>query len=65
MELRTLKDVLDKSEEKKIYTEDIIKMVELVLKNNYFEFNGQVKHQISSTLALKLHLLIHLSSWMR
>ena len=40
MELRTLKDVLDKSEEKKIYTEDIIKMAELVLKNNYFEFNG-------------------------
>ena len=56
---------MDKREEKKISTEDIIKMVELVLKNNYFEFNGQVKHQISSTLALKLHLLIHLSSWMR
>ena len=56
---------MDKREEKKISTEDIIKMVELVLKNNYFEFNGQVKHQISSTLALKLHVLIHLSSWMR
>ena len=65
MELRTLKEVLDKREEKKNSTEDIIKMAELVLKNNYFEFNGQVKHQISSTLALKLHLLIHLSSWMR
>ena len=24
-------------------------MAELVLKNNYFEFNGQVKHQISGT----------------
>ena len=53
MELKTLKEVLDKREEKKNSTEDIIKMAELVLKNNYFEFNGQVKHQISSTLALK------------
>ena len=24
-------------------------MAEFVLKNNYFEFNGQVKHQISGT----------------
>ena len=47
--LRTLKEVLDRREEKKISTEDLVKMTELVLKNNHFEFNGQVKHQISGT----------------
>ena len=40
---------LDRREEKKISTEDLVKMVEFVLKNNCFEFNGQVKHQISGT----------------
>ena len=47
--LRALKEVLDRREEKKISTEDLVKMAEFVLKNNYFEFNGQVKHQISGT----------------
>ena len=47
--LRALKEVLDRREEKKISTEDLIKMAEFVLRNNYFEFNGQVKHQISGT----------------
>ena len=47
--LRALKKVLDRREEKKISTEDLIKMTEFVLKNNYCEFNGQVKHQISGT----------------
>ena len=46
--LRALKEVLDRREEKKISTEDLVKMAEFVL-NNYFEFNGQVKHQISGT----------------
>ena len=45
--LRAFKEVLDRREEKKISTEDLAKMAEFVLKNNYFEFNGQVKHQIS------------------
>ena len=49
MGLRALKEVLDRREEKKISTEDLVKMAEFVLKNNYFEFNGQVKHQISGT----------------
>ena len=48
--LRALKEVLDRREEKKISTEDLVKMAEFVLKNNYFEFNGQVKHQISATI---------------
>ena len=47
--LRALKEVLDRREEKKISTEDLVKMAEFVLKNNYFEFNGQVKHQIWGT----------------
>ena len=47
--LRALKEVLDRREEKKISTEDLFKMAEFVLKNNYFEFNGQVKHQILGT----------------
>ena len=47
--LRALKEVLDRREEKKISTGDLVKMVEFVLKNNYFEFNAQVKHQIFAT----------------
>ena len=47
--LRALKEVLDRREEKKISTEDLVKMAEFVLRNNYFEFNGQVKYQISGT----------------
>ena len=47
--LRALKEVLDSREEKKISTDDLIKMAEFALRNNYFEFNNQVKHQISGT----------------
>ena len=47
--LKALKEVLDRREEKKIFSEDLVKMTEFMLKNNYFEFNGQVKHQISGT----------------
>ena len=47
--LRALKELLDRRQEKKISTEDLVKTAEFVLKNNYFEFNGQVKHQISGT----------------
>ena len=36
-------------EEKKISTEDLVKMAEFVLRDNYFEVNGQVKHQLSGT----------------
>ena len=47
--LRALKEVLDRKEDKKISTEDLVKVAEFLLKNNYFEFNGQVKHQILGT----------------
>ena len=65
--LRRLKEVLDRREEKKISTENLVKITEFVLKNNYFEFNAQVKHQISGTAigTLNLHLHMHASSWMR
>ena len=34
---------------KSISTEDLVKMAEFVLKNNYFEFNSSCKHQILGT----------------
>ena len=37
--LEALKKVLDNRENKKISTDDLTKMTELVLKNDYFEFN--------------------------
>ena len=47
--LKALKNALDATENKSIPTENILKMAELVLKNNNFEFNGTVKQQISGT----------------
>ena len=47
--LELLKKQLDNFYEKSIPTEDLVKMAEFVLKNNYFEFNSNVKHQISGT----------------
>ena len=47
--LRALRYALDKRVEKSIPTEKLITFAEFVLKNNYFEFNGQVKQQISGT----------------
>ena len=66
-ELRTLQEVLDRREEKKTSTEDLVKMVEFMLNNNYFEFNGQVKHQISGTAISTKSVRTYAcaSSWMR
>ena len=47
--LRALNEVLGRRAVKNIFSEDLAKMAEFVLKNNYFEFNGQVKHQILGT----------------
>ena len=47
--LAALRDALDNREVKKIPTEDLVKMAEFVLKNNYFEFNGSIKQQLSGT----------------
>ena len=48
--LEALRRVLDDGVNKKIGTEDLIKMVEFVLKNNYFEFNGKVKQHLYGTV---------------
>ena len=45
--LRALKEALDNREQKKIPAEDLLQMAEIVLKNNFFEFNNQIKQQIS------------------
>ena len=45
--LEVLKKQLDNFYEKSIPTEDLVKMAEFVLKGNYFEFDSNVKHQIS------------------
>ena len=66
-ELRTLQQVLDRREEKRTSTEHLFKMVEFMLNNNYFEFNGQVKHQISGTAISTKSARTYAcaSSWMR
>ena len=45
--LKALREVLEKREQKKIPTEELVKMAQFVLKNNFFEFNCQIKQQIS------------------
>ena len=47
--LKALREVLDKREQKKIPIEELVQMAEFILKNNFFEFNGQMKQQISGT----------------
>ena len=44
---QALKEVLERRKDKKILTNDLVKMAAFFLKNNFFEFNGEVKHQIS------------------
>ena len=44
-----LRKALDNRENKKISADDLTKMDEFVLKNNYFELNGKVKKQILGT----------------
>ena len=40
--LKALKEALDKRENRNIATNDVIRMAEFVLKNNYFEYNGRL-----------------------
>ena len=44
--LKALKKALS-TKNRTIATNELIRMTKFVLKNNYFEFNGQVKQQIS------------------
>ena len=41
--------MLEAREHKVVFTDDLVKMAHFVLENNYFEFNGDVKKQISGT----------------
>ena len=47
--LVAFRDALDNREVEKTPTEDLVKMAEFVLRNNYFEFNGSIKQQLSGT----------------
>ena len=47
--LRLLREALDKRDEKTIPTEELLKLVEFVFKNNYFELGNKIKQQISGT----------------
>ena len=47
--LRALEKAPNSRTNKNVSTEDLVKMAKFVLKNNYFEFNGKVKQQISGT----------------
>ena len=47
--LEALRRRLNKRETFEIPTEDIVQMAEFVLKNNFFEFNQEVKRQMSGT----------------
>ena len=47
--LKALEKALNNRTNKNVSTEDLVKMVKFVLKNNYFKFNGKVKQQIWET----------------
>ena len=47
--LKALREILDKGQQYTIPTSELIRMADFVLKNNCFEFNGQIKQQISGT----------------
>ena len=47
--LEALRKILTERNSPKVPTEDIVRMAEFVLKNNFFEFNGEVKRQKSGT----------------
>ena len=58
LRLEALRRRLNKRETSEIPTEDIVQMAEFVLKNNFFEFNGEVKRQNQvQQLGVNLHLL--------
>ena len=47
--LKALRRVLDKREQHTIPTSKLIRVADFVLKNNYFDLDGQIKQQISGT----------------
>ena len=62
--LKLLKEALNRRREKKISTEDLVKMAEFVLKNNYLEFDRSVYQQVSGTpIGTKFAPLMPVSLW--
>ena len=47
--LKAFKQAFDKRKQEKVPTEDLLNMVEFVLKSNFFESNGNIKQQFSGT----------------
>ena len=47
--ISALKSKLDEQSSSKIPNDDLVKLAEFVLKNNFFEFNNEIKQQISGT----------------
>ena len=60
---QALKEVLECREDKKISSNDLVKMAAFVLKNNYFEFNREVKHNYQG-LPLVQNLLLYMLSFL-
>ena len=48
-DLEALREALDKRESHKVLTGKLVKMAEVLLKNNYFQFSNKVYQQISGT----------------
>ena len=48
--LKTLKNALEKRDQNNIPTKKLISVAKFVLKNNFFQFNGFVKQQVSETV---------------
>ena len=44
-----LKSKLEEQASSKLHTNDLVKLAEFVLKNNFFEFNNEIKQHISGT----------------
>ena len=64
--LKALKEALEKTDIKKIPTQDLGKMVDFVLNNNIFEFNSKAYQQKSGTaIGTKFAPLMLASTWMR
>ena len=58
--VQVLNDVLERKKNKQIIKNDLVIMTAFVLKNNYFEFSGEIKHQISeitNTIKFFLYML--------
>ena len=62
--LKALREALAKRENKSVATDELVKMAEFVLKNNYFEFNGGVNNRFLGRLLVpNLRHHMHVFLW--